>query len=162
FRTTPLWGLGTRLFFLHDGRTSDLLAAIQAHFSTAFSDGGSNPAKDNSSFTYPPSEANGVILLFNALPENDNQPILDFLRSFSVWSIEMGLFESRGEALFLFPAYATTVTLLRSRGAGYVRSLCRHRPVFGHVDTERSQIEISAGSATQAHDDSDGGGRRRN
>jgi hypothetical protein len=27
FRTAPLWGLGQRLFFLHDGRTSDLVAA---------------------------------------------------------------------------------------------------------------------------------------
>jgi CxxC motif-containing protein (DUF1111 family) len=81
FRTTPLWGLGTRLFFLHDGRTSDLLAAIQAHFSSAFSDGGNNPAKDIFSFLYPPSEANGVILLFNALSETDKQSILDFLRS---------------------------------------------------------------------------------
>src|SRR5262249_52584765 len=35
FRTTPLWGIGQRMFFLHDGRTSDLMAAIQAHFSTA-------------------------------------------------------------------------------------------------------------------------------
>ena len=34
FRTAPLWGLGQRLFFLHDGRTSDLLQAIQAHAST--------------------------------------------------------------------------------------------------------------------------------
>jgi CxxC motif-containing protein (DUF1111 family) len=33
FRTAPLWGLGQRLFFLHDGRTSDLLQAIQAHAS---------------------------------------------------------------------------------------------------------------------------------
>ena len=24
FRTAPLWGLGQRIFFLHDGRTSDL------------------------------------------------------------------------------------------------------------------------------------------
>src|SRR5207245_2438548 len=31
FRTAPLWGLGQRLFFLHDGRTSDLLEAIRAH-----------------------------------------------------------------------------------------------------------------------------------
>ena len=28
FRTAPLWGLGQRLFFLHDGRTSDLMEAI--------------------------------------------------------------------------------------------------------------------------------------
>ncbi len=27
----PLWGVGQRLFFLHDGRTSDLLQAIRAH-----------------------------------------------------------------------------------------------------------------------------------
>jgi CxxC motif-containing protein (DUF1111 family) len=26
FRTAPLWGLGQRLFFLHDGRTADCLA----------------------------------------------------------------------------------------------------------------------------------------
>jgi CxxC motif-containing protein (DUF1111 family) len=31
FRTAPLWGLGQRLFFLHDGRTSDLVDAINAH-----------------------------------------------------------------------------------------------------------------------------------
>ncbi len=81
FRTTPLWGLGQRLFFLHDGRTSDLLTAIQAHFSLPFSDGGQNPAKDIFSFTYGPSEANAVILRFNALSEIDKQAILDFLRS---------------------------------------------------------------------------------
>src|SRR5260370_16570395 len=33
FRTAPLWGVGQRLFFLHDGRTSDLLKAIAAHSS---------------------------------------------------------------------------------------------------------------------------------
>ena len=26
FRTAPLWGLGQRIFFLHDGRSSDLIA----------------------------------------------------------------------------------------------------------------------------------------
>ncbi|HEX8892874.1 MAG TPA: di-heme oxidoredictase family protein, partial [Terriglobales bacterium] len=31
FRTAPLWGLGQRIFLLHDGRTTDLLKAIQAH-----------------------------------------------------------------------------------------------------------------------------------
>ena len=31
FRTAPLWGLGQRIFLLHDGRTTDLNAAIQAH-----------------------------------------------------------------------------------------------------------------------------------
>jgi CxxC motif-containing protein (DUF1111 family) len=33
FRSAPLWGVGQRLFFLHDGRTSDLLQAIKAHAS---------------------------------------------------------------------------------------------------------------------------------
>jgi CxxC motif-containing protein (DUF1111 family) len=62
FRSAPLWGIGQRLFFLHDGRTSDLLEAIQAHSSTG-------------------SEANGVISAFNALSVSDRQNILNFLRS---------------------------------------------------------------------------------
>jgi CxxC motif-containing protein (DUF1111 family) len=62
FRTSPLWGLGQRLFFLHDGRTSDLLEAIQAHSS-------------------PGSEANRVIQGFNALQPSQQQDILNFLRS---------------------------------------------------------------------------------
>src|SRR6266853_6882605 len=31
FRTAPLWGLGQRIFFLHDGRCGNLLCAIEAH-----------------------------------------------------------------------------------------------------------------------------------
>jgi CxxC motif-containing protein (DUF1111 family) len=62
FRTAPLWGIGQRLFFLHDGRTSDLLQAIQAHKSQG-------------------SEANAVIQLFNRLPESQQQDVLNFLRS---------------------------------------------------------------------------------
>jgi CxxC motif-containing protein (DUF1111 family) len=81
FRTTPLWGLGHRLFFLHDGRTSDLMVAIQDHLSRAYSDGGDNPARDSQSSTYGPSEANAVIERFNTLSETDKQSILDFLRS---------------------------------------------------------------------------------
>jgi CxxC motif-containing protein (DUF1111 family) len=81
FRTTPLWGLGHRLFFLHDGRTTDLMVAIEDHYSRAFSDGGDNPAKDQQSFTYGPSEANEIIVRFNTLSEADKQSILDFLRS---------------------------------------------------------------------------------
>src|SRR5258706_2277901 len=34
FRTAPLWGVGQRIFFLHDGRASDLTQAIAAHFSS--------------------------------------------------------------------------------------------------------------------------------
>jgi CxxC motif-containing protein (DUF1111 family) len=31
FRTAPLWGLGQRVFFLHDGRSTDLLDTIKQH-----------------------------------------------------------------------------------------------------------------------------------
>jgi CxxC motif-containing protein (DUF1111 family) len=68
FRTSPLWGLGQRIFFLHDGRTSDLIRAIEEHFS----------GKDSK---YPDSEANAVIEHFKKLRENDKQDLLNFLRS---------------------------------------------------------------------------------
>jgi CxxC motif-containing protein (DUF1111 family) len=75
FRTTPLWGVGQRLFFLHDGRTSDLLQAIKAHFSPK------TKCKDEASSCYRASEANDVITRFNSLSPSDKQAILDFLRS---------------------------------------------------------------------------------
>jgi CxxC motif-containing protein (DUF1111 family) len=59
FRTAPLWGVGQRQFFLHDGRTNDLAAAIAAH-------GG---------------DAATVIQNFNRLSASDRQDILYFLRS---------------------------------------------------------------------------------
>lgn len=62
FRTAPLWGVGQRLFFLHDGRTADLVEAIRQHRSWG-------------------SEANGVIRRFNSLSSTDQQALLDFLRS---------------------------------------------------------------------------------
>ena len=31
FRTAPLWGLGQRLFFLHDGSVDNIVEAINAH-----------------------------------------------------------------------------------------------------------------------------------
>jgi CxxC motif-containing protein (DUF1111 family) len=62
FRTAPLWGVGQRVFFLHDGRTSNLLQAIEAHRS-------------------PGSEANRVIEGFNRLTVSDRQDALNFLRS---------------------------------------------------------------------------------
>ena len=68
FRTAPLWGLGKRIFFLHDGRTKDLLEAIQAHAS--FGSG-----------YYLPSEANQVVAQYNRLSEIDKQNVLNFLRS---------------------------------------------------------------------------------
>jgi CxxC motif-containing protein (DUF1111 family) len=81
FRTTPLWGIGQRLFFLHDGRTSDLLVAIRDHYSAPGSDGGDNPAKDSASRAYGASEANRVIDFFNDMGAQDQQSMLDFLRS---------------------------------------------------------------------------------
>lgn len=69
FRTAPLWGLGKRIFFLHDGRTKDLLEAIQVH---AGSGGGQQ---------YVPSEANQVVGQFNRLNEIDKQHVLNFLRA---------------------------------------------------------------------------------
>jgi len=62
FRSAPLWGLGQRVFFLHDGRTSNLITAITAHSSTG-------------------SEANTVISNFNALSATSKQNLLNFLRS---------------------------------------------------------------------------------
>src|SRR2546428_1343818 len=68
FRSAPLWGLGQRIFLLHDGRTTDLLQAIQAHMSAGDS-------------TFGPSEANAVIVNFNKLSEKKKQDLLNFLRS---------------------------------------------------------------------------------
>ena len=62
FRTAPLWGVGQRIFFLHDGRTSSLVEAIQAHKSHG-------------------SEANKVIERFNKLKAQEQQDIVDFLRT---------------------------------------------------------------------------------
>ena len=62
FRTAPLWGLGQRIFFLHDGRTSNLLEAIREHRSVG-------------------SEANKVIEHFHELKKQEQQEVLDFLRS---------------------------------------------------------------------------------
>jgi di-heme oxidoreductase (putative peroxidase) len=68
FRSAPLWGVGQRLFFLHDGRTSDLVAAIEAHRSPATK-------------KFPASEANAVIDNFDRLLGPDRQAVIDFLRS---------------------------------------------------------------------------------
>ncbi len=62
FRTAPLWGVGQRIFFLHDGRTSNLVEAIKAHKSHG-------------------SEANKVIDRFNRMSTEEQQQIIDFLRS---------------------------------------------------------------------------------
>jgi CxxC motif-containing protein (DUF1111 family) len=62
FRSAPLWGVGQRVFFLHDGRTNNLLTAIEQHASRG-------------------SEANRVITQFNMLSTTEQQNILNFLRN---------------------------------------------------------------------------------
>jgi CxxC motif-containing protein (DUF1111 family) len=63
FRTAPLWGLGQRIFFLHDGRCGNLLCAIEAHESNG-------------------GEATTVEAIFDQnLSSTQQQDILNFLRS---------------------------------------------------------------------------------
>ena len=62
FRTAPLWGVGQRIFFLHDGRTNNLVDAISAHKS-------------------PGSEANKVVERFSSLSTPEKQDLINFLRS---------------------------------------------------------------------------------
>lgn len=62
FRTAPLWGLAQRIYLLHDGRTTDLLQAIQGHASSG-------------------SEGNGSIAAFGSLTPQSMQDLLNFLRS---------------------------------------------------------------------------------
>jgi CxxC motif-containing protein (DUF1111 family) len=69
FRTAALWGLGQRLFFLHDGRTSDLVDAINSH------DGEARRVINN---------FNGVSVGRDAsanLNATERQNLLNFLRS---------------------------------------------------------------------------------
>jgi CxxC motif-containing protein (DUF1111 family) len=68
FRTPPLWGLGQRIFFMHDGRTADLVQAIYAHSSQG-------------NQQYPSSEANAVVGNYTHLSTSDQQDLLNFLRS---------------------------------------------------------------------------------
>ncbi len=62
FRTAPLWGLGQRIFLLHDGRTTNLITAINDHDTNG-------------------SEADIPTDTFQSLSPTQQQEILDFLRS---------------------------------------------------------------------------------
>ncbi|HYS07665.1 MAG TPA: di-heme oxidoredictase family protein [Myxococcales bacterium] len=83
FRTAPLWGVGQRIFFLHDGRANPdnggLLKAIYEHYSH------NSRCGFNQDFTSDgvacDSEANRTIVKFDNLSESDQQDILNFLRS---------------------------------------------------------------------------------
>jgi CxxC motif-containing protein (DUF1111 family) len=77
FRTAPLWGVGQRLFFMHDGRTSDLLQAIEDHSSGDNCHAQVGSASQRSCG----SEADAVIRNFKALTPSQIQNVLNFLRS---------------------------------------------------------------------------------
>lgn len=93
FRTALLWGVGQRLFLLHDGRTSDLLEAIQAHASSGddcvSAHGESHSFKVNGEVIFARSEerqfcgseATATVRKFNRLTSDQKQDLLNFLRS---------------------------------------------------------------------------------
>jgi cytochrome c peroxidase len=62
FRTAPLWGVGQRTYFMHDGRTNNLIRAIEEHASQG-------------------SESNGSVAQFNRLTPSQQQDLINFLRS---------------------------------------------------------------------------------
>jgi CxxC motif-containing protein (DUF1111 family) len=62
FRSAPLWGAGQRLFFLHDGRTANIVQAIEAHFSSG-------------------SEASTAVSNLAAQSATNQQDLVNFLRS---------------------------------------------------------------------------------
>ena len=83
FRTAPLWGVGQRIFFLHDGRANPdnggLIKAIYEHYSHNRNCGfGQDFTSDGVACD---SEANLTIVKFDNLNESDQQDILNFLRS---------------------------------------------------------------------------------
>ena len=62
WRTAPLWGLGARIYLMHDGRTTDLVQAIREHGS-------------------PGSEGSRSVAKYEALTAEEKQDLLNFLRS---------------------------------------------------------------------------------
>ena len=85
FRTAPLWGVGQRIFFLHDGRAGPtnggLVSAIRAHQSFSgdlFCFFGSTIGSDGVACQ---SEANEVVDNYSALSASRKQDLLNFLRS---------------------------------------------------------------------------------
>ena len=85
FRTAPLWGVGQRIFFMHDGRSGPdnggLVNAIRSHKSYSpdllcllgYSTGSDGVACA--------SEANAVVDNYSALSSGQKQDLLNFLRS---------------------------------------------------------------------------------
>jgi len=63
FRTTPLWGLSLRKIYLHDGRTMNLMTAIEDHAITS------------------DSEAAQVVAAFNGLTQQQQSDLITFLNT---------------------------------------------------------------------------------
>ena len=93
FRTAPLWGIGQRIFFLHDGRNDNLVQAILSHESagnvcttvnsvseTITLNGQSKSIASKQTQTCG-SEANAVVEKFRTLTTSQKQDLLNFLRS---------------------------------------------------------------------------------
>jgi CxxC motif-containing protein (DUF1111 family) len=88
FRTAPLWGLGKRIFFLHDGRTTDLVQAIEEHHSLStisfrcwllsFFGLSRLCGPDDGTIA---SEANAVVEQYKRRQDTEKQDLLNFLRS---------------------------------------------------------------------------------
>jgi len=96
FRTAPLWGAGQRLFFLHDGRTNNLVDVIEQFHQSLATDcvkvttqaetfilNGQTITIPAVSSTVCGSESNNVVQKFNGLNCTQQQDVILFLRSLS-------------------------------------------------------------------------------
>lgn len=88
FRTAPLWGIGQRVFFLHDGRAGDVLTAIADHCLPVIISEPNGGGSGSGPGTPQGSEACTVVTNFDNLPAQSGaanavsqQDVLNFLRS---------------------------------------------------------------------------------
>ena len=93
FRSAPLWGIGQRIFFMHDGRDNNIIQAILDHESAGnvctTVKSVSETVTINGQFKTIPSkttqtcgsEANLVIEKFRTLTLSQKQDLINFLRS---------------------------------------------------------------------------------
>src|SRR5262249_36688048 len=94
FRTAPLWGGGQRLFFLHDGRTNNLVDVIELFHQSSINDcvkvasvaeafilNGQAISIPSVTPSFCGSESNQVIRNFSLLACQQQQDVILFLRS---------------------------------------------------------------------------------
>jgi len=93
FRTAPLWGIGQRIFFMHDGRDNNIIQAILDHESTGnvcttvnsisetVTINGQTKSINSTQKHVCGSEANSVIEKFRTLTLSQKQDLINFLRS---------------------------------------------------------------------------------